>query len=50
LVLVAILKVGSRAEIYQRIRESDVNFLRSLLQADLKRKMEGPHSGGQIPS
>ena len=30
LVLVVILKVGSRAEIYQRIRESDVDFLRSL--------------------
>ena len=31
LMLVLILKVGNRAEIYQRIRDSDVEFLRSLL-------------------
>lgn len=31
LVLVAVLKVGNRSEIYQRIRESDLDFLRSLI-------------------
>jgi mRNA interferase RelE/StbE len=31
LVLVIVLKVGNRAEIYQRIRESDLEFLRSLI-------------------
>jgi mRNA interferase RelE/StbE len=31
LVLVVVLKVGDRAEVYQRIRDSDVEFLRSLL-------------------
>lgn len=30
LISVVVLKVGNRAEIYQRIRESDINFLRSL--------------------
>ena len=31
LVLIVILKVGNRAEVYQRIRDSDLDFLRSLL-------------------
>jgi mRNA interferase RelE/StbE len=31
LVVVVVLKVGNRAEIYQRIRESDLDFLRSLV-------------------
>ena len=31
LVLVVVLKVGNRADIYQRIRESDLDFLRSLI-------------------
>jgi len=31
LVLVVILKVGNRADVYQRIRESDLDFLRSLI-------------------
>jgi mRNA interferase RelE/StbE len=30
LVLIVVLKVGNRAEVYQRIRESDVDFLRRL--------------------
>lgn len=30
LVLVVVLKVGDRAEVYQRIRESDLDFLRGL--------------------
>lgn len=30
LVLVVVLKVGSRADIYQRIRESDLEFLRGI--------------------
>lgn len=30
LVVVVVLKVGNRAEIYQRIRDSDLDFLRSL--------------------
>ncbi len=31
LVVVVVLKVGNRAAIYQRIRESDLDFLRSLI-------------------
>jgi len=31
LVVVVVLKVGNRAEIYQRIRESDLDFLRRLI-------------------
>ncbi len=31
LVLVVVLKVANRAEIYQRIRESDLDFLRRLI-------------------
>lgn len=31
LVLVVVLRVGNRAEIYERIRESDLDFLRSLI-------------------
>lgn len=31
LVLIVVLKVGNRAEIYKRIRESDLDFLRSLI-------------------
>jgi len=31
LVAVVVLKVGNRAEIYQRIRDSDLDFLRSLI-------------------
>ena len=31
LVLVVVLKVGNRADVYQRIRESDLDFLRSLI-------------------
>ena len=30
LVLVVVLKVGNRADVYQRIRESDLDFLRGL--------------------
>lgn len=30
-VLVAILRVGNRSEVYQRIRDSDLDFLRTLL-------------------
>lgn len=30
LVLIVVLKVGNRAEVYRRIRESDVDFLRRL--------------------
>ena len=30
LVLVAVLKVGNRAEVYQRLRDSDIDFLRDL--------------------
>ena len=31
LVLVVVLKVGNRADVYQRIRESDLDFLRRLI-------------------
>jgi mRNA-degrading endonuclease RelE of RelBE toxin-antitoxin system len=31
LVLVVVLKVGNRAEIYQRVRDSDLDFVRRLL-------------------
>jgi mRNA interferase RelE/StbE len=31
LVLVVVLKIGSRADIYQRIRDSDLEFVRRLL-------------------
>jgi mRNA interferase RelE/StbE len=31
LVVVVVIKVGNRAEVYQRIRESDLDFLRSLI-------------------
>jgi mRNA interferase RelE/StbE len=31
LVLVAILKIGHRADVYQRIRDSDLEFLRRLI-------------------
>jgi len=31
LVMIAVLKVGSRAEVYERIRESDLDSLRSLI-------------------
>ena len=31
LVVVVVLKVGNRADVYQRIRESDLDFLRSLI-------------------
>jgi mRNA interferase RelE/StbE len=31
LVLVVVLKIGSRADIYQRIRDSDLDFVRKLL-------------------
>jgi mRNA interferase RelE/StbE len=31
LVLVVVLKVGNRAEIYQRVRDSDLDFVRKLL-------------------
>ncbi|NLE73792.1 MAG: type II toxin-antitoxin system RelE/ParE family toxin [Actinobacteria bacterium] len=31
LVVVVVLKAGNRADIYQRIRESDLDFLRSLI-------------------
>jgi mRNA interferase RelE/StbE len=34
LVLVAVLKVGNRAEVYQRIRDSDVDFLRGLISKE----------------
>jgi mRNA interferase RelE/StbE len=30
-VVVAVLRVGNRSEVYQRIRESDLDFLRSLI-------------------
>lgn len=33
LVLVVVLKVGNRAEIYKRIRESDLCFLRELISS-----------------
>jgi len=32
LVLIAVLKVGNRADVYQRIRDSDLEFLRSLIR------------------
>lgn len=32
LVLVLVLKVGSRAEVYERIRKEDLSFLRRLLE------------------
>jgi mRNA interferase RelE/StbE len=32
LVLVVVLKVASRAEVYQRIRDSDLKFIRSMLK------------------
>jgi mRNA interferase RelE/StbE len=32
LVLVAILRVGDRADVYQRIRDSDLDFLRKLIR------------------
>jgi mRNA interferase RelE/StbE len=31
LVLIVVLKVGDRAEVYQRIRDSDLDFLRKLV-------------------
>jgi len=31
-VLIAVLKVGNRADVYQRIRDSDLEFLRSLIR------------------
>ncbi len=31
LVLIVVLKIGNRAEVYQRIRDSDVDFLRRLI-------------------
>jgi hypothetical protein len=31
LVLVVVLKVGNRADVYQRVRESDLDFLQSLI-------------------
>ena len=34
LVLVAVLKVGNRAQIYQRLRDSDVDLLRGLIDPE----------------
>ncbi len=31
LILVVVMKVGNRAEVYERIRDSDLDYLRSLL-------------------
>jgi len=31
LVLIVVIKVGNRAEVYERIRESDIVFLRRLI-------------------
>ena len=39
-VLVAVLKVGNRAQVYQRLRDSDLDFLRSLID---------PERGGAEP-
>ena len=33
LLLVIVVKVGSRAEIYQRMRDSDLDFIRKLLES-----------------
>ena len=40
LLLVAVLKVGNRAQVYQRLRDSDVDFLRGLID---------PERGGTEP-